>query len=942
MTKNCQILLTLTAAICSVLSGRASAADPPLTMIYSFPSGFSPDAAVVIGTNGSFYGVTATGGPGNDGGIYEVTSSGVLTNMIWLGGTNGATPQAPLIQDKSGNFYGTASRGGTSTNGTIFKMTPAGQIQWRVLFDNTNGSGPLAPLLEGTNGYFYGTTFNGGSNNAGSIFRVSSGGALTSMYSFKGSNGANPVAGLIQGTDGNLYGTTAYGGADGLGTVFKLTFAGALTTLCSFSNNTGAFPNGLAEDTSGNFYGPTISGGNSLFPGTIFKLSSSDKEQTLFTFGITNGADPNSSLILASDGYWYGTSEEGGSNNLGTIFRFNTKGTLTNLASFDGANGSLPRAGLILGSNGSFYGTTSAGGTYGYGEIYQWAASPYIIKPPASQKYAGGGAASFSVEAGGSAPLSYQWMFDGTNSIAGATNPSLVVYDEQLTNGGTYTVLVSNPYNTVSADAVLSVVAPTVTIHSPPATVSNSSLTVAGTAAGPNGVAIVRCQLNTNGPSAAAGTAHWQTNLTLQPGTNTLQAQSFDPAGNASAIKSATVFYVTYSPLTLQTSGLGSISTKFTGTNLMVGRGYTMKATPAAGMIFSNWTGSLVTNSNPLTFVMISNMMETANFVTNPFIASAGTYEGLFFTSNAVAEQSAGLLSSLVIKTTGAYSGQIVLKGLHYGFTGSFGASEQSSPTIARSAAQGGSLTMEMTLSNNEVTGNISGTDSGGWQSTLRAERTTAPSGSAEFTMLIPPGLDAPSNSPPGYGYALATNHNGSVTLSGAVADGAAFSQTVSIVGGGDVPFYASLYGNAGLLLGWLNLSGGLTASNLWWIKTSSSSSALYTNGFTNLVTNVLTSAWTKPAASYLPFGVLTITNSGPALEIVVSISDGTLLAEPGSTANSLTGSLNAKTGLLKIIFGNGTGSGTTTGYAAILGDSTNGGGYYVTKTNAGTITLIP
>jgi hypothetical protein len=55
-----------------------------------------------------------------------------------------------------------------------------------------------------------------------------------------------------------------------------------------------------------------------------------------------------------------------------------------------------------------------------------------------------------------------------------------------------------------------------------------------------------------------------------------------------------------------------------------------------------------------------------------------------------------------------------------------------------------------------------------------------------------------------------------------------------------------------------------------------------------------------------------------------------------------LTGTLNPRTGLLTINYGNGTGKTTTTGYAAILQNSTNGGGYFLTKTNAGAVILQP
>jgi len=700
----------------------------------------------------------------------------------------------------------------------------------------------------------------------------------------------------------------------------------------------------LIEDAAGNFYGPTISGG-AAFAGTIFKLSPFGGARTFFTFDINNGANPNSPLTVGNDGNWYGTTEEGGAFGAGTIFRLNAMGFLTNLISFDGPDGALPRSGVIQGTDGNFYGTTPQGGAYGFGEIYQLTGfAPVIVTPPASRKWASNSTALFSVVAEGSGPLSYQWVFDGTNSIPGATNASLVVSHAQLTNSGTYTVIVSNAYGAVTnSNAVLSVTAPTVVIVAPPATVSNASLTILGTAAGPAGVASVLCQLNSNGWFAPSGTTHWQTAVFLQPGTNTFQAQSFDPVGNASAIKSIAFFYATVSPLTLQTNGHGSISTSFKGTNLIVDRSYTVRAIPGTGQLFLGWSGSAPATANPLTFVMQSNMVVQAKFFTNPFIAAAGIYDGLFFDTNAVGEQSSGLLSSLVIKTTGAYSGVVAIKGVHFGFTGSFDVAEQqSTPTVARPDAQGGPLALNMTLGANEVTGTISGNDEGGWTSALLAEKAGPFAGSAEYTLLIPPGLGAPSASPPGYGYALVTNHNGVVALAGALADGAAFSQTASVVGAGNVPFYASLYGNTGLLFGWLNVDGGLTGANLWWIKTPSASSALYTNGFTNIVTNALASAWTKPPANYLPSGALTISNTSLALDFPVSITNSTMLKEAGSPTNSLTGVFSPKTGLLKITFGNGAGKATTVGYCAILGDSTNGGGYFLTKTNAGTILLSP
>jgi hypothetical protein len=55
-----------------------------------------------------------------------------------------------------------------------------------------------------------------------------------------------------------------------------------------------------------------------------------------------------------------------------------------------------------------------------------------------------------------------------------------------------------------------------------------------------------------------------------------------------------------------------------------------------------------------------------------------------------------------------------------------------------------------------------------------------------------------------------------------------------------------------------------------------------------------------------------------------------------------LTGTIAPKTGLLQITFGNGAGKATTVGVGAMLQNSTEGGGYFVTKTNAGAILLRP
>ncbi len=65
--------------------------------------------------------------------------------------------------------------------------------------------------------------------------------------------------------------------------------------------------------------------------------------------------------------------------------------------------------------------------------------------------------AEFSVTVIGTAPFSYQWMFNGTN-IAGATLNSLAITNVQPTNAGNYSVMVTNVAgDALSAEATLTV-----------------------------------------------------------------------------------------------------------------------------------------------------------------------------------------------------------------------------------------------------------------------------------------------------------------------------------------------------------------------------------------------------------------------------------------------------------------------------------------------------
>ena len=77
-------------------------------------------------------------------------------------GSDGANPDSALVLGSDGNFYGTAHWGGDLSQGeyygtglgTIFKMTPDGTLTTLVMFEGTNGALPEAALVQANDGNF--------------------------------------------------------------------------------------------------------------------------------------------------------------------------------------------------------------------------------------------------------------------------------------------------------------------------------------------------------------------------------------------------------------------------------------------------------------------------------------------------------------------------------------------------------------------------------------------------------------------------------------------------------------------------------------------------------------------------------------------------------------------------------------------------------------------
>jgi uncharacterized repeat protein (TIGR03803 family) len=246
--------------------------------IFNVADGRNPSAGLVQDSGGTFYGVTSSGGAYDRGTIYAITPAGALTIVYsFTGGADGNGPRGALVLGSDGSLYGVTEGGGTRNKGTVFRATTAGALTTLYSFAGAaDGSSPVATLLLGADGNFYGTSA-GGTMGRGTIFRITPAGALTTIYQLGPGDGSSPLSSLVQDSSGAIYGEAAntdpYPGS-GNGTLFELTPNGTFVRLWAMVFSSGANPTGgLTIALDGNLYGTASSGVPPAVRGGLFSLT---------------------------------------------------------------------------------------------------------------------------------------------------------------------------------------------------------------------------------------------------------------------------------------------------------------------------------------------------------------------------------------------------------------------------------------------------------------------------------------------------------------------------------------------------------------------------------------------------------------------------------------------------------------------------------------------
>lgn len=374
---------------------------------------------------------------------------------------------------------------------------------------------------------------------------------------------------------------------------------------------------------------------------------------------------------------------------------------------------------------------------------------------------------------------------------------------------------------------------------------------------------------------ADLSTNKWSLPLQLTPGTNYLFVKASDTAGNVSTIKSRMFYYVKLCPLTLLTSGSGSVSGAVNNQNLELGKGYTLKAKASKDSIFRSWKdgdGDFLSTNASYTFTMTDGLILVADFIPNPFAAAKGTYNGLFYgidTNSDVPVATNSGYMTFTLTTSGAFSGKITMLSGSVSISGKLllTGNDTNTAQLNFSAKRSkllniqGNITCDLTGSG-ETTGTL-------WQETNGVvntatfyglmTRTVKKSDSGRYNLAITNLVDITTQESAetvgagmggGYG-SIIVGTTGSAKLALTPADhSSAVSFSTSLLINDSFPVFIPLYKKTGLFMGWFDTvqsnNFNFQGTNLTWIRPAMSDSKFYTNSF-QLTATAIASLYTTP-----------------------------------------------------------------------------------------------
>lgn len=441
--------------------------------------GTAPQSGLVL-SGGMLYGTAWGGGTNGYGTIFKLSTNGTDFAVIkHFMGNDAANPSGHLSLF-GGTLYGTTFGGG-SGYGTVFKMNKDGNgFEVLKTFSGLDGASPQGWLaISGS--ALYGTTAWGGLVNNGNLFQLGTDGSNFSVLKhFTGGDGNSPNGGLV--LDGTtLYGTTVSGSTSDSGVLFGLSLLPSAPEIqlqpltqtphlhwsVSFVVAAGGIP---APAYQWFFNGNFIDGATN---GLLQLTDVQGAQAGGYYVVVTNGLGSVTSLVAtlsvedpfinSQPSSQYGQAgvnvsfyvDAGGTDPL-TFQWFKNGVSLTDGGNVSGSQTTTLTLTNVTGADAGWFSVlvTNVSGSITSVPVMLVVQDPFINSQPSDQFVNAGDTAQFSVNAGGTVPLGYQWFKDGLSlndggNISGAQTATLTLSNVAGVDAGGYSVTISNLFGTV-------------------------------------------------------------------------------------------------------------------------------------------------------------------------------------------------------------------------------------------------------------------------------------------------------------------------------------------------------------------------------------------------------------------------------------------------------------------------------------------------------------
>ena len=345
-------------------------------------------------------------------------------------------------------------------------------------------------------------------------------------------------------------------------------------------------------------------------------------------------------------------------------YQWSKNGTpLTNGGNVSGATtATLSLAGISAADAANYSVTvTNAAGSSSSSATLTVLGPPTITTQPANVTVALGGAASFNVTAGGTAPLNFQWLKNG-GVIPGANSNGLTFSTVTTNDAANYSVIVTNMAgNATSGSATLTVLVPPAIVAQPANALSvvGSNITVTVTA---SGSAALAYQWSKNGtPLANGGNVSGATSPTLAlANVSVTDAATYsvtvtNAVGSATSANAALTVQSPPSIVTQPASQFGALGSTISVSVTATGTGPLNYQWFKGGIALGESANIVGSTSNILTIVAL-----TTNEVAAYFVVVSNVVGSVTSTSASVSDNAAPVINAQPASQVTARSNTVV------------------------------------------------------------------------------------------------------------------------------------------------------------------------------------------------------------------------------------------------------------------------------------------